>query len=185
MAKVLIGIDNGSYTFDASAKQVVITLDEGSPSLDALLVITNVTDNVIIYNFANPLLGGTLSGNTFTLTYDTTTMSDTDDLQIWYYTPDALAVADNETASLVMALRSLINVLGSNASLPDTAGRTRIILDAITASLTLATITTVGTVTSMTTLANQTNIGGLAANMQVASTMQIPVNQLRSQILIT
>lgn len=188
MGKILIGIDGGSYTFDASAKTVTITLDEGSPSLEALLLITNVTDNVIIYNFANPLLGGTLSGNTFTLTYDTTLMDDSDKLQIWYYISDSLAVADVETASLVAALRSLTNVIGSNASLPDVAGRTRVVIDSITGALTLSTITTVGTVTTVTTVAtvsNQTNIGGLAATMQVPSTMQIPVNQLRSNIIIT
>lgn len=185
MAKVLIGIDNGSYSFDASAKQVVITLDEGSPSLEAMLVITNVTDNVIIYNFANPLLGATLSGNTFTLTYDTTLMSDTDDLQIWYYAADDLAVTDSDVAGLTAALRSLINILGSNAAFPDTAGRMRVAIDAITTGLTLSTLTTLGTVTSVTAVANQTNIGALAAVLQVPSTMQIPVNQLRSNILIT
>ena len=188
MGKILIGIDGGSYSFDASAKTVTITLDNGVVALESLLVITNVTDNIVIYRFEDPLLGAILSGDTFTLVYDTTLMDDADKLQIWYYTSDALAVTDVETASLVSTLRSLINVLGSNASLPDTAGRTRVVIDAITGALTLSTITTVGTVstvTSITTLANQTNIGGLAAVMQVPSTMQIPVNQLRSNIIIT
>jgi len=188
MAKVLIGVDYGSYTFDASAKQVTIELDEGVPSLEALLVITNVTDNVIIYNFANPLLGGTLSGSTFTLTYDTTAMSDTDDLQIWYYVSDAMAVADSQLKEVSDALKILMNIIGSNSTLPDASGRVRILLDAISASLTLATVTTVGTVssvTSITTLAGQTAIGGWFATNQVPSTMQIPVNQLRSNILIT
>lgn len=70
-----------SYTFDASAKTVTST---DFTSLEGVLLITNVTDNVIIYNFANASLGGSLSGNILTLDYDTTSMDDTDDLQIFY-----------------------------------------------------------------------------------------------------
>jgi len=70
--------------------------------LDKLLLITNVTDNVIIYNFADATFAGTTAtftaGNstdfpaintahdgytTFTLAYDTSTMSSSDQLQIF------------------------------------------------------------------------------------------------------
>jgi len=50
--------------------------------LAGIQLITNVTDNVIIYNFADPLKGGTLSTDTLTLTFDTTSMSDTDELMV-------------------------------------------------------------------------------------------------------
>ena len=40
-----------NYTFDASAKTITILCDCNF-TLDKLLVITNVTDGVIIYNFA-------------------------------------------------------------------------------------------------------------------------------------
>lgn len=69
-----------SYTFDASAKTVVAS---AFTSLENILLITNVTDNVILYNFADPTKGGSLSGTTLTLTYDTTTMDDADKLQIF------------------------------------------------------------------------------------------------------
>lgn len=75
------------YTFDASAKTITLSdvYDE-----KRLLLITNVTDNVIIYNFADPDFGGTFehthnpNSTTITLAYDTTAMSDTDKLQIFY-----------------------------------------------------------------------------------------------------
>lgn len=69
-----------SYTFNAAAKTITST---DFTSLDAILLITNVTDNVIIYNFANPALGATLAGTTLTLVYDTTSMSNGDNLQIF------------------------------------------------------------------------------------------------------
>lgn len=68
-----------SYTFDASAKTVVCT---DFTSLEAIQLITNVTDNVIIYNFADPTKGGTLASTTLTLDFDTTSMDDADKLMI-------------------------------------------------------------------------------------------------------
>lgn len=86
------------YTFDAAAK--TITLD-GIHGQDRLLMISNVTDNVIIYVFNNPALGlASYSINTVDetttlgLVYDTTSMSDTDTVQIFIeadsqsFTPD-------------------------------------------------------------------------------------------------
>ena len=72
-----------NYSFDASAKQVTFT-DYNPIVIERVLLITNITDNVIIYNFADPLKGGTAATNVLTLTYDTATMSDTDKLQIFY-----------------------------------------------------------------------------------------------------
>lgn len=70
-----------SPTFDASAKTVVHA-SFSDVGLAGIQLITNVTDNVIIYNFADPALGGTLSTDTLTLTYDTTSMADTDELMV-------------------------------------------------------------------------------------------------------
>lgn len=70
-----------TYTFDASEK--TITFSEGM-EIEGFLVITNVVDNIIIYNFADPSLGGSVTGAVLTLDYNTTSMSDTDDLQIFY-----------------------------------------------------------------------------------------------------
>jgi len=89
MAKVMVGVDYGSYSFNAASSQVTLNLNGVPPKLEAILLITNVTDNIIIYNFANPALGGTLGGNVLTLDYSTVAMSNTDKLQIWYYNENA------------------------------------------------------------------------------------------------
>jgi hypothetical protein len=67
------------YTFDASAR--TITASDFN-KLSELALITNVTDNIIIYNFADAAKGGVLSGRVLTLDHDTTLMDDTDKLQI-------------------------------------------------------------------------------------------------------
>ena len=85
MAKKLIY----NYTFTPGASGVGNILIEGNYPEKTFLIITNVTDNVIIYNFASPGLGGTTSYNasidhtTLTLDYDTSSMSSDDSLQIF------------------------------------------------------------------------------------------------------
>ena len=87
MAKKLIY----NYTFDASAKTIVIN---GNFKLRKLQLITNVTDGVIVYNFADSTKGGSVSFNsatdetTITLEHDTTSMSDSDELQIFVDIPE-------------------------------------------------------------------------------------------------
>ena len=75
------------YTFDASAKTITI---QDIFSLERFQLITNVTDNVVIMQFNDPAFGITdisfdyaNSTTTITLAYDTTSMSDTDSLQIF------------------------------------------------------------------------------------------------------
>lgn len=70
-----------TYTFDASEKTITFS---GAMELEGFLVITNVTDNIIIYNFADSTLGGSITGSILTLDYNTSSMSDTDDLMIMY-----------------------------------------------------------------------------------------------------
>jgi hypothetical protein len=72
-----------NYAFNKTTKTVTFT-DYTTIRLDGILLITNTTDGVIIYNFASPTLGGTVSGNSVVLEYDTSTMDDTDKLQIFY-----------------------------------------------------------------------------------------------------
>jgi hypothetical protein len=83
MAKRLIR----TYTFNASAKTVAIT---GYVTLSNLLLITNTTRNIIIYNFADPTQTSTISYNpttnisTITLGYNTAAgMANADRLMIY------------------------------------------------------------------------------------------------------
>jgi len=75
------------YTFDASAKTITVN---DIYSLERFQLITNVTDNIVIMQFNDPAFGITNisfdydnSKTTITLAYDTTSMSDTDSLQIF------------------------------------------------------------------------------------------------------
>lgn len=70
-----------SYTFDASAKTILAS-QFSDVGLAGIQLITNVTDGIIIYNFADASKGGTLSTDTLTLEYDTTSMDDADELMI-------------------------------------------------------------------------------------------------------
>jgi len=87
MAKKLVY----NYNFDASAQTLTVS---GRHTLRTFQVVTNVTDNVIIYNFADPSKGGSvtydaINGETvLTLTYNTTGMSDSDELQIFIDIPE-------------------------------------------------------------------------------------------------
>ena len=72
-----------NYSFNASAKTVTFT-DFSSIDIDRLYLITNVTSNIVIYQFNNNALGGSSSTNVLTLTYNTGSMSNTDHLQIIY-----------------------------------------------------------------------------------------------------
>lgn len=80
MAKRLIR----AYDFDPVAGTITF---RGNYNLKAFLLVTNVTDNVIIYNFADPTKGGTSTyinqETTLTLDYDTSAMESKDELQIF------------------------------------------------------------------------------------------------------
>lgn len=78
-----------AYTFTPGGTGVgTVVLTGLNVTLEQVLLITNVTDNVIIYQFNDSAKGGTRtfgSGNTtITLTYATTGMDAGDRLQIWY-----------------------------------------------------------------------------------------------------
>ena len=81
------------------------------------------------------------------------------------------------------SIQSLTRTIGQMQ--PDAAARMRVVIDAISASLTLATITTVGTVTTVSTLTNQTQVGGLAATEQIPSLMRLGADSLRRNITVT
>ena len=85
MAKKLVY--NSTFTPGAAgAGTIAIT---GNYPLKVFQLVTNVTDGIIIFNFADPANGGTVSYNsvtnqtTLTLEHDTSSMDATDELQIF------------------------------------------------------------------------------------------------------
>ena len=82
-----------------------------------------------------------------------------------------------------MAVQSLTRSIGQ--TMPDVSGRMRVALDAISASLTLATVTTVTTVTTCSTLTNQTQLGGNPAFEQIPALMRLGADSLRRNIVVS
>ncbi len=143
-----------NYTFDASAKTVTFN-DYVIISHGGLLLITNVLDNIIIYNFVDSTVGGTVFGNVVTLTYDTTSMSDSDPLQIFYEDGKSQEVTADQALKYIMA------VLESPVWLSKTYNA-------------LQTVLVSGSTTAVTgTLTGLTNIGGLNADTLIPSELSI------------
>ena len=120
-----------NYSFNASARQVTFRDYAATGiSLDSILLITNTTANVIIYNFADPTAGGTVSGNVLTLTYNTTAMNNTDKLMIYY--DDANIPVKDSTLQLLEnqndLLRRMVKLLESQGTV-DSFNRQRVTVD--------------------------------------------------------
>jgi len=77
-------VGNQYYTFDAANKRITFSRDYNGLDLAEITYITNIKNGIaiVIYDPFDATKGGTLSGLTLTLAYNTTTMGDTDPLQI-------------------------------------------------------------------------------------------------------
>ena len=156
-----------NYIFDASARTVQFA-DYTSIDLESLLLITNVTDNKIIYNFANPSRGGGVNGNTVTLIYDTTSMSDTDALQIYY---DDGKEAASETSILALEdILDYLKVLVSNTKVlatQDPSQRQRVVIDNALAigSGTITVNATYGEITNRQEMSRLEFANGIRSNL--------------------
>jgi hypothetical protein len=122
--KKLLGQDaSGTYTFNPSAKTITFSGLSQQITLANILLVTNVTANTIIYNFADSTNGATsFANNVLTLDHNTTSMNSTDVLQIY------LDLAGEE--SLHDLLRRMNKLLESNAVV-DIYQRQRVVLDGI------------------------------------------------------
>ena len=146
-----IKIDN--YVFDKTAKTITF-LDYTLISLHRVVLITNVESNAIIYNFAGVGVGGSVSGNVLALDYDTSSMANTDKLQIIY---------DDKDASLLVQLLESIKLLFRVTANPPWVDKSANQMRAqITGSL-----TTAGTVSTVTTVTGITNLGGYPAQQGI------------------
>ena len=78
MKKVILIKDQ--YTFHPAIKKVVLKDNIDSFNKENRLLKSNLTDNIIIYNFAGAGHGGTMLNDYITLDYNTKAMSSVDDL---------------------------------------------------------------------------------------------------------
>jgi len=83
-----VGVDIGSYTFDASAKTITF-IGVGLTTIEQIKPIINGTRNTDIFNPLTVGKFGTLAGQVLTLDFDTTLQADTDKLYICVNLVDA------------------------------------------------------------------------------------------------
>ena len=176
--KRLLGTDvAGNYAFNPTAKTVTFSGLSQSITLANILLITNVTRNTIIYNFADVATGATsFNNNVLTLTFDTTTHSSGDVLQIFLD-------LESKEESLHDLLRRMNKLLESNAVV-DSSLRQRITLDSIGPATAITTTVPVsGTVSPSNAVATQL-VSNAAANPYTLTSsttalfMEGPLHQL-------
>jgi hypothetical protein len=95
--------------------------------------------------------------------------------------------AYGELIEAIEALRMAVQALtrsGLGQSMPDTAGRLRVLVEQPTAGNLLGTFSIAGGQT-LATLTNQTQIGGLAATEQIPSLMRLGADASRNNIIVT
>ena len=173
--KKLLGQDTtGTYTFNPTAKTVTFSGLSQQVTLANILLITNVTANTIIYNFASSTTGAvSFVNNVLTLDYDTTSMSATDVLQIYID-------VESYEESLATLLRRMNKLLESNAVV-DSRLRQKVVIEAIGTNLAAptevnASIPVSGTVTATANVNNAvtaTTFNNSAGNPYTLSTSQV------------
>jgi hypothetical protein len=153
--------------------------------IEQFLTIVNATDQIMIYCFADPSLGGSLSGNTLTLTFDTTAMSATDELQVYMDFPsttikDQAEMHDNYTHILLERIAGLLAPMATQ----DAAQRQRVSVDAFPG--TIATITTLTGITNAVPLGNLATMGGVDPRfLFIENARNSYSNGLRSKLSFT
>jgi hypothetical protein len=157
------------YTFDSAHKRIVFN-EYDIIDAEGVLLITNVAENVIIYNFADSSLKGAVSSNEIVLDFDTSSMNDTDPLQI-YYDDVNINSSTLEQQKLmegvVEALYELISRLSFLPAVRGTAADLRTTVVGGSVSITGTPTVTTSTTSTIATLTNQVNMGGFSANTQI------------------
>lgn len=168
-----------NYTFNATAQTVTFT-DYTTIRLESVLLITNVTDNVIVYNFADLGFGGSVTDNILTLAYNTTGMDDTDSLQIFYDDNDVqpanteLQTTLNSLTGTLQELTARLEVLAGMANAGQPALRVIPIASVSTAvtgsvTATVSSMTNMGTVPATTVAWANQNLLATQANINNAT----------------
>jgi hypothetical protein len=162
-----------TYTFTPGASGVGTVNLSGIAGFNIkfLVAIINQTRGVTIYATGSTATRYTaLAGTTLTLAADTADHSASDVLQVIYEEMELTEIVRQMQGELEI----LRNTIGQTRV--DGGGRLRVLIDQISASLTLATITT---------LTNQTSIGGVAANDQVPALRRLAADTLLTKISLT
>jgi len=172
--KKLLGVDvTGNATLTPGSSGVGKIVFTGPDlELNQILVVTNVTRNQIIYNFASSSYGvSSYSNNELILLFDTSTYSANDELQA-FIDVDAdtypSLIDMSRQSSLSILLTRIGNIMMSPLGYAKDTQRYRAttVLESGTVT-TVSTVTTVTTVSTVTGVTNLTNLNGLAADRLV------------------
>jgi len=153
------------YTFNASTKTITFNTTD-TVRLENVLLITNVIDNIIIYNFADPTLGGTISNNILTLTYNTVGMSNTDSIQI--FLDNTLTPASEES---IQYLKKIVQLL-TPSSIQDSSQRQRIAVE-VMPSVAIGS----GTINTVSSVSNIAAYGGVDPRFQFTDAARLTYAQ--------
>lgn len=158
-----------SYIFDASAQTITCS---DFTALEKIAIITNLVTWDIIYQFNNPAKLWSLVWTTLTLVFDTTTMSDTDEIQIIVEKDINPATFEwQEVTALLRGIFSLLQ-LPRNHDQANNADRVNVIN------------TIAATVTTITTLTNLQQLNWVQAHqMSVASELTAWYSTCRTTII--
>lgn len=103
-------VDVGYYNFNASEGEVLMYNIKQELRTDNILMVFNTTRNEVIYQFNNPSLGGTVSGNILNLNYDTSSMSNDDELLI-YLEIDTEGLKDTTITDNLLEIHFTLNAM--------------------------------------------------------------------------
>ena len=121
MAKLLIGHDVGTYTFNKTAGTITLATVP-TLALEQFLLITDTTAGIVIYQFNNPALGGSWVNGTgiLTLDYNCSALSNSDALQIYVDIPELAALTPPTAAAIGTAVSGdlLIGTAVAGSSVP-------------------------------------------------------------------
>ena len=174
-----------SYLFTPGSSGVGTVDLFGITDFDArkLVAVINQTRGVMIYSTGGAATRYTaLNGTLLTLNVDTSTHSAGDALQVIYEETSVQLESLEAIEALRMAIQSLTKTIGQ--SMPDTAGRLRVLAENPTAANLTATVSLAASQT-LASLSNQTQIGGIPATEQIPSLMRLGADASRQNILVT
>lgn len=161
MKKLLgVDVDGSAVLTPGAANSGLVTFTGLTLSLEQILIITNVTRNTIIYNFADTTTGAvSFVDNVLTLKLSTTSYSADDVLQVFVDVRGEVSPTLVDTpaqSGLTLLLARMLSILMAPLGYAKDLQRYR-----------ATTILESGTVTTCSTVTNTAQLGGLTADRLV------------------
>lgn len=153
-----------NYTFDHNTREVTFT-DYNAIELERVLIVSDVTQGIVIFNFACDNLTGSVSGNVLTLDYDTALLANTDKLLIYYED----GVQESLIVELTETIRYLIKVLAVIGNAQGVVADIRVTPLSLPTLATVTTLNQLGGITAINIPDNLQNQTALLSNINNVS----------------